>query len=135
MGRVDGGVAGESQASEEVHALVVSTVDEHPERVEAALFEALHVVPRAPVGVLLESGGVGAVLAVLELRARLGRIVQPVDPRYAVDEGVDSRARHLVDGTPRVFHGHRRLEDEQVVMPGVVEVDGALSSHVSVLVG
>ena len=135
MSRIDGGVAGESQAGEEVHALVVGAVDEHPERIEAALLEAIHVVPRAPVGVLLESGRVGAVLAVLELRARLGRIVQPFDSRHTVHEGVYTRARHLVDGTPGVFHGHRRLEYEEVVVPGVVEVDRALSSHISVFVG
>ena len=134
VGRIDSGVARESQAGEELHVLVVGAVDEHPERVEAALFEALHVVPRAPVCVLLEGRRVGAVLAVLELRARLGWVVQPVDARHAVDKGVHSGAGHLVDGTPCVFHGHRRLEDEQVIVAGVVEVDGALSSHVTAFV-
>ena len=36
---------------------------------------------------------------------------------------------HSVDGNPGVLEGHGRLEDEQVVVPGVVEVDGALSFH------
>ena len=74
-------------------------------------------------------------LAVLELCTRLGWVVQPVDSRHAVDEGVNTGPRHLVDGTPSVFHRHRRLEDEEVIVAGVVEVDSALSSHISDFVG
>ena len=112
------------QACEKVHALVVCPVDEHGQRVQAAVDEALHVVPDAVVGRGLEPSRV-----VPEAQPHLGRVEQAVAASDAVDEGVDGGSRALVDGYPGVLEGHRRLEHEQIVVPGVVEVDRPLSFH------
>ena len=126
--RVHSAVVAEPDACEEVHALLMGTVDEHRERVEPAVHEALHVVPHPPVGHLVERLDVCA-----ESHAYLGGVEEAVAALDAVAEGVDGRACRLVHWTPRVLHRHGRLEYEQVVVPGVVEVDRALFHKSSIL--
>ena len=125
--------AGPTAKFEEIQALDAEiaearrtgAIDEEAQRIESALLQALHVVPSAPVGALLEPGGVGAVLAVPELGADPGGIIETVDARLAVDEGVDRGAGYVVDGAPRVLQADGRLVHEQVVVAGVVEVERA----------
>ena len=113
-------VARHAHTGEELHALVVRAVDQHREGIEPAIDEALHVVPNAPVGRHLERPLVGA-----EAHADFRRMEQAVAAFDAIDEGIDRRPRHFVHRPPGVLHGHRGLEDKQVVMAGIVEIDGA----------
>ena len=123
-GRIGRSLRRYAEAGEEIHALVVRPVDEHRQRVEAPVDEALHVVPHAVGGRGLEPSRV-----VAEAQPHLGGVEQPVAARHAVDEGVDRRSGTLIDGYPRVLQRHWRLEHEQVVVPRVVEVDRALLFH------
>ncbi|MCH7892397.1 MAG: DUF2090 domain-containing protein [Gemmatimonadetes bacterium] len=54
---------------------------------------------------------------------------EAVAPLDAVAERVDRGAGDLVHRTPGVPERHRGLEDEQVVVPCVVEVDRSATSH------
>ena len=123
------GVGAHAQGGDEVHAAVVGAVDEDPQRVEAAVDEALHVVPHPPVGALLEA----ALHVLAEGQAHLGRVEPAVVAGHAVDEGVDAGVGDLVDGGPGVLQAHGRLVDEEVVVARVVEVDGAALAHWSLL--
>ena len=53
-GRVGRSLRRDAEAGEEVHSLLVRPVDEHRQRIEAAVDEALHIVPDAVVGGGLE---------------------------------------------------------------------------------
>ena len=122
--RIHTAVAGHAQTGDEIHPLVVCPVDKHGEGVEAAVDEALHVVPHAPVCRLFEGRHVGA-----EAHAHPGGVEQAISPLDAVTESVHRGARRFVYRHPGVRQGHGRLEDEQVVVPGVVEVDDSLAFH------
>ena len=47
---VQTGKVAHAQAGEEVQSLFVGPVHEHPQRIETAIDQALHVLPHAPVG-------------------------------------------------------------------------------------
>ena len=66
---------------------------------------------------------------VTEHQADPGGIKETVRTGDAVDEGVHGRAGDFVDRHMCVFQTHRRFKDEEVVVAGVVEVDGAALSH------
>ena len=117
-------VRSHSHAGDEVHALVVGAVDQHRERVETPVDEALHVVPHVVVRHLVERLDVGA-----EPLPNLGRIEQAVPSLDHVDEGVHAGAGHVVDGPPGVLHLHWRVEDEQIEVACVVGVNDSLSLH------
>ena len=106
--------------------MLVGAVDEHPQRVEAALHQAEHARRRPPRVILLRPR-----LAVLdgEHLPHLRGVEGTVAALDAVAEGIDGRARHLVDGYPGVLEAHGRLEVPQVRVPRVVVVDRPAPSH------
>ena len=112
-------VGGHAHAGEEVHSFLMGAVDQHGQRVQAPVDQALHVLPGAPVGGDREGTHVGA-----KTLAHPGGIEETVPPLHPVDKGVHRRSRHLVNGHPGVLHGHGRLEHVEVVVPGVVVIEG-----------
>ena len=87
-------VVGHSHTGDEVHALVVGAVDQHRERVEAPVDEALHVVPHVVVRHLIERLNVGT-----EPFPLLGRVKKAVP-----------RARPCRRRCPRWFRPRRRWD-------------------------
>ena len=116
----------QAQIGDEVQAVLVGAVDEHPQRVEAALHQAEHARRRPPHVILLRPR-----LAVLdgEHLPHLRGVEGAVAALDAVAEGVDGRTRHLVNGYPSVLEAHGRLEVPQVRVPRVVVVDRPASPH------
>ena len=110
--------------AKKIHVLVVSAVDEQLQRIEPALFEALHVAPGPPVRGQLERLHVGA-----ELHCDIGRVEQTVAALDAVGEGIDGGAGNLIDRRPGILQRDGRLEHEQVVVAGVVVVDDPSPGH------
>ena len=117
-------VAAQAQAGEEIHALLVGPVDQDLERIESSRNEALHVLPAAPLVGALKGLAVGA-----PLETDLRGVEQAVPTGDPIAEGVDCRPGHLIDRDPGILHPHRGIVDEQVVVTGVIEVDGAAAAH------
>ena len=97
----------------------MGAVDQHGQRVQTPVDQALHVLPGAPVGGDREGTHVGP-----ETLAHPGGIEKTVPPLHPVDKSVHGRSGHLVNGHPGVFQGHGRLEHVEVVVPGVVVIEG-----------
>ena len=118
-------VAAQPQAGKEFHVLLMGPVYQHGQGIEPAGYEALHIFPAAPFIGVLKRLQVGA-----ETHAYFGGEKQSgVPPRNTVYEGVYRSAGHFIHRTPRVLQAHRRIEDKEVIMSGVVEIDRARFSH------
>ena len=116
----------QAQVGDEVQAVLVGAVNEHPQRVEAALHQAEHARRRPPRVILLRPR-----LAVLDGKhfPHLRGVEGTVAALDAVAEGVNGRTRHLVNGYPGVFEPHGRLEVPQIRVPRVVVVDRPAPPH------
>ena len=124
VGRIHIPVGDHPQAGPKVHAVVVCPVDKHRQRVEPALDQTLHVVPRAPIGGQIKGLNIRS-----EHHSHSRWIEKPVAALDPVGKSIHPRTCNLVYWHPSVFERHRRLKGEQVVMPSIVKVDSALLPH------